>query len=61
MTDRERKQIEQAMREMDALRRKHGVTMGNEPNQAQIDAIQAQMLRGDLSSMSIDDILKGLG
>lgn len=61
MNDRQRKQIEQAMQEMDVLRRKHGVVMGDEPYQGDIDAISAALLRGELNpNMSLDELLKGL-
>lgn len=38
-----------------AMLQRHGLTLADEPNQAEIDAIQAEMLRGGAYS-SVDDI-----
>lgn len=58
MTDKEVQRIQAELAEM--AKRHKLPALKDEKNQAQIDNIQAQILRGDFSTMSIDDILKGL-
>lgn len=45
-----------------AMLQKHGLTLSDEPNQAEIDAAQAAMLRAGVSlhDLSVDDILRGM-